>query len=130
MSGRQKKERLPVIATAGLLLLLIVLVALVACMQASDVFLTYQPVQCVKPPWQVWEENSGRVYIRAPAEEEIITHYYAAVHDIRVRNVSKILSGTMTCEACGVCPTDYRYRLTVNASAMQPLLDDGWIRET
>jgi len=41
----------------------------------SRVFLTYQPRKCEKTPWMAWEEASGRRYIRAPAEEEIIAHY-------------------------------------------------------
>ncbi len=90
--------------------------------------LWYQPMQCEKPPWQVWEENSGRVYIRAPTDEEIITHYYQAVYDIQVRNVQKLFLGLATCNACSVCPASYRYTLTVNADRMQTLLDEGWKR--
>lgn len=96
----------------------------------SSVSLSFQPLQCEKTPWQVWEENSGRVYIRAPTDEEIITHYYAAVYETTVREVKKVESGMMTCEACGVCPVSYRYDLTVDAGSMQPLLDEGWRRNT
>ena len=97
-------------------------------LQGSDIALSYQPVQCEKTVWQIWEENSGRVYIRAPTDEEIIKHYYAAVYTIEVRDVKKIQSGMATCEACNVCPESYRFGLTVNASEMQPLLDEGWAR--
>jgi len=97
-------------------------------MIGSELSLSYQPKMCEKTPWQVWEENSGRVYIRAPTDEEIIKHYYASVYSIDVRDVKKIPLGTMTCQACDVCPETYRFGLTVNASDMQPLLDEGWMR--
>ena len=41
-------------------------------MIGSELSFSYQPMMCEKTPWQVWEENSGRVYIRAPTDEEII----------------------------------------------------------
>jgi len=94
----------------------------------SEVSLHYQPMQCGKTPWQVWEENSGRVYIRAPTDEEILKHYYEAVYGIEVRNVQKIQSGLVTCQACSVCPETYRLTLTVNADRMHVLLDEGWTR--
>ena len=97
-------------------------------MVGSEQSLSYQPKMCEKTPWQVWEENSGRVYIRAPTDEEIIKHYYASVYSTDVRNVKKIQLGTVTCQACDVCPETYRFGLTVNASEMQPLIDEGWIR--
>ena len=97
-------------------------------MVGSELSLSYQPKMCEKTPWQVWEENSGRVYIRAPTDEEIIKHYYASVYSTDVRNVKKIQLGTVSCQACDVCPETYRFGLTVNSSEMQPLLDEGWIR--
>jgi len=97
-------------------------------MAGSEQSLSYQPKMCEKTPWQVWEENSGRVYIRAPTDEEIIRHYYSSVYSINVWDVRKIQLGTMTCQACDVCLETYRFGLTVNASEMQPLLDEGWIR--
>jgi len=99
-------------------------------MIGSELSLSYQPKMCEKTPWQVWEENSGRVYIRAPTDEEIIKHYYASVYSIDVRDVKKIQLGTVSCQACDVCPEIYRFGLTVNASEMQPLLDEGWTRFT
>lgn len=97
-------------------------------MQGSVLSLSYQPKQCEKTVWQVWEENSGRVYIRAPTDEEIIRHYYAAVYGVDVGNVKKVQLDLVTCQACYVCPETYRFDLTVNASRMQPLLDEGWTR--
>jgi len=94
----------------------------------SELSLSYRPKMCEKTPWQVWEENSGRVYIRAPTEEEIIKHYYASVYSTDVRDVKWIHLGKVTCQACDVCPETYRFGLTVNASEMQPLLDEGWTR--
>jgi hypothetical protein len=94
----------------------------------SVISLSYQPRQCDKTTWQVWEENSGRVYIRAPTDEEIIKSYYISVYGIEVMNVTKVESGLMTCQACSVCPETYHFGLAVNASEMQPLLDEGWIR--
>ncbi len=44
-------------------------------------------------------------------------------------NVSRASTGMMACQACGTCPWFYRFELTVNASGMQPLLDEGWTRE-
>jgi len=97
-------------------------------MVGSEQSLSYQPKMCEKTPWQVWEENSGRVYIRAPTDEEIIKHYYSSVYSINVRDVKKIQLGTVSCQACDVCGETYRFGLTVNASDMQPLLDEGWTR--
>jgi hypothetical protein len=97
-------------------------------MYGSGLSLSYQPKMCEKTPWQVWEENSGRVYIRAPTDEEIIKHYYASVYSIDVRDVKKIQLGTVSCQACDVCLETYRFGLTVNASDLQPLLDEGWTR--
>lgn len=94
----------------------------------STVSLTYQPMQCDKTAWDTWEANSGRRYIRAPTDAEIITNYYSSVHGIDVMNVTRVDSGLMTCEACSVCPLSYRFGLTVNASGMQALLDEGWVR--
>ena len=94
----------------------------------STLSLSYQPMQCEKTVWQTWEANSGRVYIRAPTDEEIIRHYYSSVYGIDVMNVTKVDSGLMSCEACSVCPQTYHFGLTVNASVMQPLLDEGWTR--
>jgi hypothetical protein len=94
----------------------------------SELSLSYRPKMCEKTPWQVWEENSGRVYIRAPTDEEIIKHYYAAVYSIDVSDVKKVQVAEMSCQACDVCLETYRLGLTVNASEMQPLLDEGWTR--
>ena len=94
----------------------------------SEQSLSYQPKMCEKTTWQVWEENSGRVYIRAPTDEEIIRSYYLTVYSIDVRDVKKIQLGTVSCQACDVCLETYRFGLTVNASEMQPLLDEGWTR--
>jgi hypothetical protein len=94
----------------------------------SELSLAYRPKMCEKTPWQVWEANSGRVYIRAPTDEEIIKHYYASVYSIDVRDVKKIQVRTVSCQACDVCLETYRFGLTVNASDMQPLLDEGWTR--
>jgi hypothetical protein len=94
----------------------------------SEQSLSYQPKMCEKTPWQVWEENSGRVYIRAPTDEEIIRSYYISVYGIEVRDVKKIELGGVSCQACYVCSETYHYELTVNASEMQSLLDEGWKR--
>jgi hypothetical protein len=94
----------------------------------SELSLTYQPRKCGKTVWQIWEANSGRVYIRAPTEAEIIKSYYISEYGIGVRDVTKVDSGLMSCDACDVCPESYRFGLTVNASEMQPLLDEGWTR--
>lgn len=94
----------------------------------SETALSYQPRMCEKTAWQSWEENSGRVYIRMPTSEEIITQYYASVYGIGVREVKKVPLDTVGCEACNVCLENYRFGLTVNASEMQPLLDEGWAR--
>ncbi|MDD4137134.1 MAG: hypothetical protein PHT99_04465 [Methanoregula sp.] len=40
----------------------------------SRLCLSYQPMQCGKTAWQIWEANPDRVYIRAPADAEIIRH--------------------------------------------------------
>jgi hypothetical protein len=97
-------------------------------MVGSELSLSYRPKMCEKTPWQVWEANSGRVYIRAPTDEEIIKHYYSSVYSTDVRDVKKIQLDQMSCQACDVCPETYRFGLTVNASEMQPLLDEGWTR--
>jgi len=94
----------------------------------SAISLSYQPMQCEQTPWQVWEANSGRVYIRAPTDEEIIKHYYSAVHGIDVGNVTRTDSGLVTCQACSVCPLSYRFGVTVNASAIGVMVDEGWVR--
>ena len=94
----------------------------------STLTLTYQPMQCDKTVWDTWEANSGRVYIRAPTDAEIITHYYSAVHGVDVMNVTKVESGMMACQACSVCPVTYHFGLTVNSSVMQALVDEGWVR--
>lgn len=94
----------------------------------SRISLTYQPIQCEKTVWDTWEENSGRRYIRAPTEEEIIRHYYSAVYGIEVTDVTFVPSGLTTCQACDVCPLMHYFRITVNAGGMQPLLDEGWVR--
>jgi len=94
----------------------------------SELSLAYHPKMCEKTTWQAWEENSGRVYIRAPTDEEIIRGYYLTVYNIDVRDVKKIQLGTVSCQACDVCLETYRFGLTVNASEMQPLLDEGWTR--
>jgi hypothetical protein len=95
----------------------------------SGLAFSYQPMQCEKTVWQTWEANSGRVYIRAPTDEEIIRHYYSSVYGIDVMNVTKVDSGLISCDACSVCPQTYHFGLTVNASVMQPLIDEGWVRE-
>ena len=94
----------------------------------STLFLSYQPMQCDKTVWQTWEANSGRVYIRAPTDAEIITNYYRSVYGIDVMNVTRTDSGLMSCDACSICPQTYHFGLTVNTSAMQPLLEEGWTR--
>jgi len=94
----------------------------------STLSLSYQPMQCEKTVWQTWEANSGRVYIRAPTDAEIIRNYYSSVYGIDVMNVTKVDSGLMSCDACSVCPQTYHFGLTVNASVMQALIDEGWVR--
>jgi len=94
----------------------------------SEISLSYRPKMCEKTAWQFWEENSGRVYIRAPTDEEIIKHYYSSVYSIEVRDIKKIQLDQVTCQACDVCLETYLFGLTVNASDMQLLLDEGWTR--
>jgi len=94
----------------------------------SSQALSFQPKKCEQTTWQVWEANSGRVYIRAPTDEEIIRNYYISVYSIDVRDVKKVQTAQVSCDACSVCPETYGFRLTVNASEMQPLLDEGWTR--
>ena len=97
-------------------------------MYGSELSLSYQPKMCEKTSWQVWEENSGRVYIRAPTDAEIIKGYYESVYNIGVRDIRKVELGGVTCQACYVCLETYQFELTVNANEMQPLLDEGWVR--
>jgi hypothetical protein len=94
----------------------------------SELSFSYRPKKCEKTTWQIWEENSGRVYIRMPTDEEIIKNYYASVYSIDVREVKKIQLDQITCEACDVCLETYRFELTVNASDMHVLVDEGWTR--
>ena len=94
----------------------------------SDISLLYQPMMCDRTVWQTWEANSGRVYIRAPTDEEIITNYYSYQYCIDVKNVTKVNSSLISCDACTVCPQTYHFTLKVNASEMQPLIDEGWTR--
>jgi len=94
----------------------------------SEVSLTYRPKKCEKTTWQYWEENSGRVYIRMPTDEEIIENYYASVYSIEVREVKKIQLDQVTCEACDICLETYRFELTVNSGDMYVLVDEGWTR--
>jgi hypothetical protein len=97
-------------------------------MIGSELTFSYQPKMCEKTPWQIWEENSGRVYIRAPTDAEIIKGYYESVYNIEVRDVKKIQLDTMTCQACDVCPETYKFELTVDADERYPLIDEGWTR--
>jgi hypothetical protein len=97
-------------------------------MIGSELGFSFQPMMCEKTPWQVWEENSGRVYIRAPTDEEIIKSYYITVYSTEVRDVKKVQSGTMTCQACDICPETYKFELNVDANERYPLVDEGWIR--
>jgi len=97
-------------------------------MLGSEIALSYRPKMCEKTAWQSWEENSGRVYIRMPTDEEILKSYYVSVYGIEVRDVKKIQLDEVTCQACDVCLETYRFELTLNASDMQPLLDEGWAR--
>lgn len=92
----------------------------------SPLFLTYQPRKCEKTPWMAWEEASGRRYIRAPSEEEIIAHYYAAEHNITVRGIAKAYLHMASCEACDVCRESYWFELTVARDEASPLREDGW----
>ena len=94
----------------------------------SEISLSFRPKKCEKTPWQIWEENSGRVYIRMPTDEEIIKNYYASIYSIEVRDVKKIQLDQVTCEACDVCLETYRFELTVKAGEMYLLLDEGWTR--
>lgn len=94
----------------------------------SELSLSYRPKMCEKTSWQSWEENSGRVYIRMPTDEEILKNYYASVYEIEVRDVKKIQLDQVSCQTCDVCLETYRFELTLNASDMQPLLDEGWTR--
>ena len=65
----------------------------------------YQPKVCEKTPWQVWEDNSGRVYIRAPTDEEIIRNYYQSVYNIDVRDVK---DGPARGKACQTAMSAWR----------------------
>jgi hypothetical protein len=96
----------------------------------SRIPLAYRPKMCEQTPWQSWEKNSGRVYIRAPTDEEIIKSYYTAVDSTNVTGVKKVQIDEISCQACNVCVQPYRYELLANASEMQPLLDEGWTRIT
>jgi hypothetical protein len=94
----------------------------------SELSLSYRPKMCEKTAWQIWEENSGRVYIRAPTDEEIITNYYRSVYGINIIDVKKVQLSQVTCQACDVCLETYQFEITVNANVMQPLIDGGWTR--
>ena len=51
---------------------------------------------CEKTKWQSWEDSSGRVYIRMPTNEEIITHYYSSVYGVNVTGVKTVpLNGVL-----------------------------------
>ena len=79
-------------------------------MIGSELSLSYRPKMCEKTPWQVWEENSGRVYIRAPTDEEIIKSYYISVYSIDVRDVKKIQLGTGGMPGLRCLPGDVPFR--------------------
>lgn len=95
----------------------------------ATVWLHYQPLQCTDTPWNSWHESLGRTYVRAPTEEEILTEYYATVHQVEILDFEEVplSEGTVVCAACG-CPRDYSLRVQVAASDAEKLIAEEWSR--
>ncbi len=71
----------------------------------STIWFTIKPVQCQTNAWETWHERLGRVYIRAPTEQEILTEWLKEVHAIDALEFRAFEPAaddlTIVCRACG-----------------------------
>ena len=91
----------------------------------ETVWLSYSPIQCKQNTWEIWEANSGRVYIRAPTEKEILSSYYSQVYDVQILNYSTKEIGGMMCDAC-TCSRGDTISVQIYAKDAQKMLSLGW----
>ncbi|VVB58486.1 Uncharacterised protein [Candidatus Anstonella stagnisolia] len=91
----------------------------------KTVWLSYSPIQCKQNTWEIWEANSGRVYIRAPTEKEILTAYYSQIYDVQILNYSSKENNEMVCAACN-CPRGDTISAKIYAKDSQKMLSLGW----
>lgn len=96
----------------------------------ATLWLSYQPIRCNQNPWEIWEANSDRTYIRAPTEKEILTSYYSQVHnvgllDYRIKGNGISVYASMACSAC-TCPLLHNIFVKVHQNDAQKILSLGW----
>jgi hypothetical protein len=89
------------------------------------VTLKYQPMQCTDEPWQLWYAQGEVRFVKAPTDAELITTFFSE-QEIEVRDVQRIQSDMVTCQACDICPKGYSYQLKTDAAGAAKLAQLGW----
>lgn len=87
--------------------------------------LSYSPIQCGQNPWEIWESNSGRQYVRAPTEEEVLKNYYSSVHGIEILNYSSVQVHEVVCAAC-TCSRPDVLGIKIYEKDKEKMLSLGW----
>ncbi|MBS3068978.1 hypothetical protein J4441_01285 [Candidatus Micrarchaeota archaeon] len=95
----------------------------------ATVWLSYEPIQCGGNPWQIWEAESGRQYIRAPTEEEILTAYYLQVYGVEILQYQSRYTHGIVCLACS-CPRGDTISIEVYEKSKAKMLSLGWSEAT
>jgi hypothetical protein len=88
--------------------------------------ITFQPMQCEKMPWVTWYESGEINYLVEPSQENLITDYYAQKFELNLEIVEQLIFDGGTCEACGVCPTQFYFEAQISNSDLDKAIDAGW----
>jgi len=91
----------------------------------KTVWLSYYPIQCGQNPWEIWEANSGRVYIRAPTEKEILSSYYSQIYEVQILDYANTKNSDIVCAACA-CSRGDTINVQAYAKDAQKMLLLGW----
>jgi len=89
------------------------------------VYLSYQGMQCVDEPWEVWYAKGEIQFIKAPTTKELIFAYYSS-KNIDIINLEQF-SNEAVCQACEVCPDINYFEIEVDSLFLEELIEEGWI---
>ncbi len=87
--------------------------------------LTFQPMQCVDTPWDVWYASGETQFVTQPSDEELIQAYYSS-KNVEVKGIIRIDTNEVQCDACEICATSHFFTTKTTEESLQTLLDDGW----
>lgn len=89
-------------------------------------WIEFFPIKCNLNPWEIWHESLGRVYVRAPTEEEIIKEYFEVEYNIKIEEILIKANSLESCDECS-CPRGDSVYLLASTKDIDKLNGLGFI---